>query len=201
MYEILGGETGKFYQLLYVSFEKHEHFGKMKDDEIIQQTSNQKPYFMKYPGEIEISFKVRDQYMVNFGRKYCNCQCPYMKTALRIQKSKVDDQKNNNDINNHNTFILDPFVHCPYFGDKYDNDDEFEFVLDHLSSYDHFQSFDIAQKHCDLGNICKMYQGVLNADNCNTLTNKHNELLDRKHLYLYHHHVANSRSSRSSNQV
>ena len=79
-----------------------------------------------------MSFIARAEYMIHFGRKYCNFQCPSMASVLRKSKGQSD--------NNH-TVMLDPYINCPHFGDKYD--DSHEFVLDHLSSYDHFLSFGI----------------------------------------------------------
>ena len=190
IYEMAVSPCGKFCQLLHVSLYSHKHFGKMKDDDIIRQTSNAKPYVVKVVDDVEINYKIRDEYMIHFGGKYCNYQCPYMKSALRKGKVKDDDKS----IIINSTVILDPFIHCPYFGDKYDGDNNDEFVLDHLSSYDHFQSFGIVQKHCNLGNSCPKYQRVSKAQDSG-LQNTHSSFLDKKHLYLCHHRVADARIS------
>ena len=88
---------------------------------------------------------------------------------------------------------VDPFKHCPYFGDGADTREQ---VLKHLSTFDHFASFGIDQEYCQYKNNCVHYQRVLqrsaglnNNNNNDTDDDKCTNIIftDKKHLYLHYH--------------
>ena len=177
---------GKYRQLLHVSLEKHDIFGKMMDGDIIPQSKDCKPYLIT-DNDIQFDHRIRDKYKTVFGRTHCNFQCPFMIVA----KSNLNSKSNSKSKN----VKLDPFKHCPYFSDKFDNDDDDgDKVLDHLTSYDHFQSFDVIQYDCNLKDECPKYQRILkivnqiNVDQT-LISNKQSIFKDKKHLYLYCHPV------------
>ena len=180
LYELVSqwNGSGKYRELLYVSFDKHEKFSAMTDSDIIPQSKDCKPYSMDNCN-VQFYHAIRKKHRIHFGKNHCNFQCPFMIAAKLKFKSK--DMK------------LDPFKHCPYFSDKFDNsDDNRDKALDHLTSYDHFVSFDIVQNDCGLKDKCPHYQRALkslsiNQINLDLASNKQSIFQDKKHSYLYCH--------------
>ena len=196
IYELMSNKmgNGKYREMLHVSFQSHEIFGKMKDEDVVPRTTFDTPYFMSAIEHIHIDHRIKEKYKIYFGKKHCNFQCPFM----IAEKSKSKDSTRN--------FNLDPFKHCPYFSDIDDGDEiDIDKVYDHLSNFDHFKSFDIIQNHCPLKNDCPRYQRILqiglgNYDyNCtydhNSTRNKQSIFNDKKHVYLYYHPSSKCRNS------
>ena len=172
----------KHNELLYFSFDPHPIFGKMSDEEIIPQTKDFNPYFVDGFDEMREYERIQPKYKIHFGTKHCNYQCPFM-MAVSLKRKDTDK------------FNLDPFEHCPYFTDKFDNDQDK--VLDHLSNFDHFRSFNVVQNHCDYKENCAQYKNVLNQISSSGIIvgnniNQGDLFQDKKHLYLYFHPLANS---------
>ena len=194
LYELLGRyafhvRISKRTELVNFTFKSHETFTTMTDSEIIppNKFKDYKPYLIN-GWQMTIHKRIRRKYKIHFGKKHCNYQCPFMIGAkIRF----VDKDKN---------ISLDPFKHCPYFSKKFDKNEEM--VLEHLSSFDHFVSFDIGDVTCNFHNSdndCPHYQRIIqnNFNNGVTVLNAHKAnttdqriaatFQDKKHMYLYYH--------------
>ena len=164
---------GKYREMVDFSFNFHRAvFSGLSNNDLIPQTKDMKPYYIDISQEkMEMHTRICKKYKIQFGKKHCNFQCPFMIVAMK----KLENQKSK----------LNPFIHCPYFSDEHDNGDR-DLVMQHLSSYDHFDSFNIVQSVCCLQNNCPFFQNVSNRDN-------HDENFNyKKHLYLYRHTNNNS---------
>ena len=159
--------SGKCRELVESSFDFHGAlFANLNDNDLVPQTRDMKPYYIDIRQQkMESHTRIRNQYKMHFGKKHCNYQCPFVIVAMK-QLEKTSD--------------LNPFIHCPYLSD---NNEDHDLVLQHLSSYDHFDSFNIVQSQCPLQNNCSFLKNVSkNDNNYNTA----------KHLYLYRHNNIDS---------
>ena len=175
-------------ELVHSCFKSSHCFGKMCENVIIPQKTNRQPYLVDVIKDMVLFSKTRKDYIIHFGNKHYQYQCPDMIRA------KLANKKNNDDSNSKNDDVEidhDLFKRCPYIEGEYDDDSTS--VYDHLSRFDHFESFGIKQPHCKYGIKCKEYQLILNRirNNCNN--SDQDNITDerifkaKKHLYIEYH--------------
>ena len=190
--------SGQYRELLHCTLESHPVFGTMSDGTPIPKNINGDYYFVKWKHFIPVT-RIKSKFVIKFGQKHCNYQCPFM-----ISKNQKLMKQNNNKNSENNKDVkfsadLNPYKHCRYFNGEYnfDNTNNIDKILDHLSSFDHFKSFEIVQERCPFkSNVdCPHYQRVIQAEKDTkyyddyTERSRQNRLNfdDKKHLYLYCH--------------